>query len=190
MEHSGTTFLSKLLTVHPRVNTAFECGVLDAKSPSEIPNLVPWGEWFTLSCQDGHWGLSDQQLQDVAAAKDWNSAYTKLIEHSPFFREEEDYIVDKSPKYLRMLDQVLPKIPGKPVLVLEKDALLLYHSYKRREYGLDRFIDYFNKCQTQLRQAEESGANPILRVSQERLSRDQSGLLIDLCEYLGLNYLE
>ena len=136
MQHSGTTFLSKLLTAHRRVNAAFECGILSADSPTDIPEVQPWADWFTTPIDEGHWGLTKEQFAEVAAAKDWNAAYERMIAGCPLFREGEDLIVDKSPAYLQALPEILAKVPGKPCLVLEKDALLTYHSYKRRDFPI------------------------------------------------------
>ncbi len=72
--------------------------------------------------------------------------------------------------------------------MLEKDALLLYHSYKRRGFALSRFIDYFNICQTALNEAE--GRFPIRRVSQEHLSGHQGEVFRELCNELGLEFDE
>lgn len=186
MEHSGTTFLSKLITAHPRVNAAFECGVLMADSPAGILGVQPWADWFTMPIDDGHWGLSREQLLEVAAALDWDGAYAKLIEHSPLFRDGEDRIVDKSPRYLQDLPEVLAKVPKAPCLVLEKDALLMFHSYKKRDFDVKRFAAHFNRCQAALLDSESKFR--IKRVSQERLSADQAGVFIELCDWLGLDF--
>ncbi len=188
MEHSGTTFLSKLLTAHPRVNAAFECGVLLGDSPAEIPKLEPWSDWFVKPIEEGHWGLTPSQFAEVAAAADWDGAYARIIEHCPLFLEGETQIVDKSPRYLQDLPEILAKVPNTPCLVLEKDALLMFHSYKRRGFGVKRFASYFNRCQSALREAEKQFS--VLRVSQERLSANQSEVFRELCDYLGLEFDE
>ncbi len=188
MEHSGTTFLSKLITAHPTVNAAFECGILLGESPEEIPKLAPWSDWFTTPIDEGHWGLTAEQFAEVAAAENWDGAYAKIIEHCPLFLKGEDRIVDKSPRYLQELPKFLEKVPGTPCLVLEKDALLMFHSYKRRGFQVKRFADYFNRCQASLKEAETRF--PILRVSQERLSEEPSQVFRELCDYLGLEFDE
>ncbi|MFT5466753.1 MAG: hypothetical protein ACI8UO_001853 [Verrucomicrobiales bacterium] len=188
MEHSGTTFLSKLITAHSRVNAAFECGVLMAESPAGIPEVQPWADWFTTPVNEGHWGLKRQQLLEVAGQPNWDGAYAKLIEHCPLFREGEDRIVDKSPRYLQSLPEILAKVPSTPCLVLEKDALLMYHSYKRRDFDLKRFADYFNTCQAALREAEAKFS--VTRISQERLSAEQADVFVELCKLLGLEFDE
>ncbi|MEM1295754.1 MAG: sulfotransferase, partial [Verrucomicrobiota bacterium] len=105
MEHSGTTFLSKLLTAHPTVNAAFECGILLGENPREVLALEPWSDWFVTPIEEGHWGLTLEQFEEVAAASDWDGAYAKVIEHCPLFQEGENRIVDKSPRYLQDLPE-------------------------------------------------------------------------------------
>lgn len=188
MEHSGTTFLSKLLTAHPTVNAAFECGILLGESPREVLTLEPWSDWFVTPIDEGHWGLTPAQFEEVAAASDWDGAYAKIVEHCPLFLEGENRIVDKSPRYLQDLPAILKKVPDAPCLVLEKDALLMFHSYKRRGFGVERFASYFNRCQASLREAEQH--HSVLRVSQERLSANQSEVFRELCDYLDLEFDE
>ena len=156
--------------------------------PADILTLEPWNRWFTTPIEDGHWGLSEEAFRDVASAQDWGSAYGRIIEACPLFREGETLIVDKSPRYLQDLDVIMAKVPGTPCLVLEKDALLMYHSYQRRGFDLKRFTDYFNQCQQALERAETSFE--VKRISQQRLSENQSEVFEELCEMLGLDYEE
>jgi len=188
MEHSGTSLTARQMTAHPQVNAAFECAVLLADSPADIPKLDPWAKWFVAPMEKAHWGLTPEQLEEVAASRDWQEVYSKLIQLSPIFQDGETMIIDKCPRYLLRLSDVLAKVPGTPCFVLQKDVLLLYYSYKKRGHELKNFVHVFNRCQEELVKAEANF--DVHRVSQLRLYNERPKVFAELCAGSGLAFEE
>lgn len=141
MPHSGTTFLSKLITANTSVlNCAFECGVLLSKdSPRDFHKIQPFYDWLTYPISSGHWGLSEKRRDWVCATDSWIEFYDRLALASPIIKEGQG-ILDKTPQYTFNLINVLEKTPKTPTFITYKDPILLYLSYKTRGAPLVGFM--------------------------------------------------
>lgn len=140
MEHSGTTHLANLIKCHPEIRGSFECGVLKAKSPSDLPQLSPFFEWLKLQ-GDRQWSLSDDQAEQLAQANEWDEVYRRICEFSPLFRPG-DLLLDKCPAYTSELKAILHKV-DRPCFVTVKRIVAQYASFKKRGFKLEKFIAHY-----------------------------------------------
>lgn len=173
LEHSGTTYLSKLMTRHPKIDSGFECGVLLADSPGEFPKIEPFYSWMQGSIEVGHWGVKSEDMADICSAKDWEDMYYKIIHYSPVFKEKSSYILDKTPRYMPKLDKILEKVMA-PCIVIYKDIFFQYLSYRKRGVTLNRFVSRYTSYGEGLSRAVKRFGDRILLVKYEELHENTS----------------
>ena len=186
MEHSCTTYLSQIITLHPRVNAGFECGLLLADQPARFSDIRPFYDWM-IGAPDGQWRISPEDMQEVCRATSWLEAYRRIVRYSPLFSGQVDLLVDKTPAYIRQLTAVMEKVPGVPVVVATKHILLQYHSYKKRGWELDNFAALYVQAQQSLQEAQRKYCGRILVVSHGELVRKRWDQLRRICHFVGLN---
>lgn len=126
-ERGGTTLVSTLLKQHPSLDSAFEGGLLLAPTLAEFPTLEPYAEHLRTS-----WRIDDAKLRDICDAPDWLSAYARLAAVSPAIKSPDVALVDKTPRYLEHLPEVLAKVPDVPCIVLARDPLSVLHAWRKR----------------------------------------------------------
>jgi len=168
LEHSGTTFLSRLITCHPKIDSGFECGVLLANSPQDFKKIQPFYEWMQTTVENGHWGIKKEDMIQVCSAKNWEEMYHRIILYSPIFKDKSSYILDKTPAYMPKLNNVLEKV-NVPCLVIKKDILFQYFSFKKRGLSLEQFISRYKSYMNGLLKALEKFNSRIYIIEYEEL---------------------
>jgi len=70
----GTTFFSSLIAAAPDVASRYECGLLQARTPSEIPSIRPEVQKNMIR----HWQLPDDGMERLAACQDFGQVFSQL----------------------------------------------------------------------------------------------------------------
>lgn len=149
MEHSGTTFLSQLITVNSSlINSGFECGILLSESPRKFYEVEPFYEW--LCREDLGWALTEEQRKYICETDTYDEFYSRLIKTSSLFKAGEPYVLDKTPAYCYYLSGIINKMPGVPILIIMKDIELMWHSYLNRNLSFEYFVENFLKFKASL----------------------------------------
>jgi hypothetical protein len=123
-EKSGTTLLNEILRRHPALDSGHEVGVLLGASPREFSKHQPYFSFFRNS-----WRLSGEQAQFICDTNDWGTFYRRTRDVSPLITDKTVSLFDKTPIYMRYLDQILEKAAGIPCVVNVRDPRALMHSW-------------------------------------------------------------
>ncbi len=125
-EKSGTTLINEILRRHPRLDSGFEVGVLLADSPREFGRIQPYYSFFQST-----WKLAPGDAEFIIDTDDWGEFYRRSRERSPLIADKHCWIFDKTPAYMRDLEQVMDKVPGIPCVVNVRDPRALILSWAR-----------------------------------------------------------
>jgi hypothetical protein len=189
-EHTGTTIVARLIKCHPDLFGGGEGGLLLAKTPAEFGSVDPFAEWLTLDHRKVEfWSVSQEGLQRIMSRTTWEEAYTQLHHESPLTSGTSYQIVDKTPRYIRHLCEILEKVPGVPCVVTTKNRIHMYASYcrKRRQSwrSAERHVRESKKC---LREALSRFPDRIFVLPHERLIKDPYGSMRDVFRFIGLDW--
>lgn len=184
MAMSGTTYLARIIATHPEIDCGFECGLLLADSPSEFHRVKPFYDWLSLPVSAGHWGIEDRSK--ILACKDWMDAYRALKDSSPIGRNCT-YILDKTPRYMMKLDEVLQKVPNTHCIVSFKDDLHQFASRKKRGKGLPVFIRRRRAYYGGLTRAVRRFGERILIVSHRQACTEPEKTADLIFEFIGID---
>jgi len=189
LEHSGTTYLSRLITCHPLIDSGFECGVLLADSPKDFVNVQPFYDWMQVEVEKGHWGIEKKDIAQICLAENWEDMYRKIIQYSPVFRDKSSYILDKTPGYMPKLDQILEKVLV-PCLVIKKDIFFQYLSFKKRDVSLKQFVSRYVSYMSGLSRALEKFNDRIYIIEYKELYFNTAKKIIDVFDFINLDFRE
>ncbi len=186
MAHSGTTLLSQLILANSgRVNAGFEGGVLlSRESPRKFYTVSPFYEWFLAKKEAGHWGMKAQELAYACDTDDWETFYRRVMEKCALMQGKE-FILDKTPRYIFHLEEVLGKMPGVPLFITVKPLDLLYFSYKKRGVLPEAFRLRLLKAAGSYQAVKD---HPMVRlIHHSRLCLQPSDTLSEIFELLNLS---
>ncbi len=185
MEHSGTTYLSNLLKCHPQIAGGFEGGMLLASQPNQFPSIEPFYKWM-LKKPPVQWGLSQNDLNQICNSATWPEMYQKIRSSSPLFQNNE-ILLDKTPAYMPVLDQVMQKLDAKCVVIF-KNTCYQYTSYKKRGFTLEGYIGHYMGYIKGLLTAFNKYHQRILIVNHNKLGGEKDRVLKSIIDFLGLEY--
>lgn len=194
MAHSGTTYQSKLLCADNDIMCGFECGLL-MNSVSRFCDADPWYELMQRPTTHGHWGISEEGMKAICNAGSYEQAYRCMKQHAGEIGTEKirgcfanaKYIIDKTPAYVMNLDSVMAKVAA-PFIVMRKNARSQFKSYKKRGWGLFRFIQRYNICMNAINRAMALYPDRILIVDHDRLLSDKDGMMRRIYAFIGKRY--
>jgi hypothetical protein len=194
MEHTGTTYLSKVLASNPDIMCGFECGFL-LDDISRFPDVDPWYEWMQTTTAKGHWGVNKENMTRICAAKDYYEAYHLLKKYagekgSTMIREcflKAKYIIDKTPRYAYCLDLIIEKIDV-PFIVMQKNIYDLYTSYKKRGCELEMFLYRYFMCANSIKKACQKHPDRILVVDYDDLLQNTDFVLEKIHQLLKIPF--
>ena len=127
-ENSGTTILSNLLMSVPGLFGGFEGGFLLACSPQHFPDVNPFWSWLSHL-----WLVNDQGREAIRRAECHAELYDTLLNSSRCMqRVGAASIVDKTPGYIYVLDDVMTLTHGIPVVIARKSKLEQMRSWAKR----------------------------------------------------------
>jgi hypothetical protein len=187
MEHSGTTFLSQMISLHPDVVTGFECGLLLVDAPGDFPTVGQWYDWMVNPVEHSGWGMTVEQRQNVVDSDSWDEAYARLLEYSPDYSGSERWVIDKTPAYMAELDVVLGKVDC-PCVITQKPIEYQYDSYRKRGMSMSAFATRFKRYHAGLERACRSNSDRIYRISQTDLVSAVDHTVADVCTFIGIEY--
>lgn len=123
-EKGGTTLVKDLLRNTGRMRSAFEGGLLLAEHPAEgMPE--PYAAQLLES-----WELPAGFFDRYRACASFADGY-RLLRELSFIRRKELPLIDKTPRYMACLADVLRRAPGTPVVVVLRDPLQVAGSWVR-----------------------------------------------------------
>lgn len=192
MEKSGTTFLSKLLAANPAIMCGFECGLLLSRI-SDFHKVQPFYDWMSESTDIGHWGIRPEDMETVCRAGSFRDAYSRIhryagrvgSERSRACFRDAKWIIDKTPKYIFHLEQVMEKIDV-PFIVIEKDIVHQYRSFQKRSIRMEDFLVAYSEYRCHLNAAQKRFPNRILLVSYRRLLVDPDATMKEIYHFLNI----
>ncbi|MGF1497020.1 MAG: sulfotransferase [Elainellaceae cyanobacterium] len=191
-ERGGTTLISEILRQHPHIYSGFECGFLLSDRPADFPSLQPYCDLLKAG-----WLISDANLDYICQANSWIEVYRRLAERSPMVEDKSAWIFDKTPKYMRFLNQVLNKMPGIPCILIVRDPRAVIHSWARRSPDIqqwlttqlqvhcDRYAAYARGYTDALQQGQGSR---ILRIQYEALCQNSLSEVKKIFEFLNFDF--
>jgi len=183
MEHSGTTILSNLLKCSPAVMGAFECGVLLAPTPRQFEKVSPFYEWMV-----SEWRLSREERDGLANSSNCHAQfYEGLRRLSPLFTAN-DTILDKTPAYMSVLDDVMRRAPGVPVLVSYKPKDHQFESWKKRGLVGANADARYEKAQRGYERAKLAFPHRILEVNHSDVANRPDDVLPAVFAFVGLEW--
>ena len=147
MPFSGTTFLSRLICAHPKIDAGFECGMLLGKSPKNFPEAGRFYDWMMDKRPPYNWNLTKEEMDDICSSPTFDKSYDRIVDHCHLFQGDVKYVLDKTPVYVYLLKSIMRRMPETPVIVIEKEKLNQYYSFKKRDQSLDFFEERYVNSQ-------------------------------------------
>jgi hypothetical protein len=133
MEHSGTTYLNRVINSHSQIASPFECGIL-LGNLHNFQEILPFSTW--LSNGGHHCGLPETVLDDISGLS-YESAYQYIQKNKGTnatcmddFRSST-YFVDKTPRYIYFFEEIYTKIEHLhiPIFIVLKPFDQIYKSW-------------------------------------------------------------
>lgn len=115
-EKSGTTLLNEVFRNHPRLNSGHEVGAFLKNSPRDFSALHPYFAFFKNS-----WKLTNSDVDFICDTDNWSEFYKRARDRSPLIKQKNVELFDKTPIYMKFLDEVLFRAPGIPCIVNVRD---------------------------------------------------------------------
>ena len=193
-ERGGTTLLSRILAEHPRLESGFESGLLLAPSPRDF--LGKAYKTYNGSLIKGGWGIDQDDLEYVCSAQSWNQAYLRLRERSKVVKNKHVLLFDKTPAYMKQLDDILLKIDGVKAVVIIKQPLGVIWSWIKREKNpadvsddrIRSFCARYLSYAEGYRQAVKNHPKRILMVKFSDLCLEPEAQVRRICDHLLLDF--
>ena len=130
-ENSGTTVVSSLIMSARHLFGGFECGLLLGCPPRAFDRVKPFREWLP-----DLWDVDKMDVQNIVAAKCHQDAYEILLNTSRCLkRAKATSLLDKTPRYIYSLDEIMTRAPGVKVVLVSKDRAGQLSSWAKRGVG-------------------------------------------------------
>ena len=124
-EKGGTTLAKDLIRHACRMRGCFEGGLLLADSPTDgIPE--PYGSQLVQS-----WALPATFLEEYRGCRTFEQGYRLLRERSGHVLHKHRPLIDKTPRYMVVLEAVLRRAPTTPIVVVIRDPVLVAEAWVR-----------------------------------------------------------
>lgn len=124
-EKGGTTLAKDLIRHACRLRGCFEGGLLLADAPADgLPE--PYATQLVKS-----WSLPATFLDDYRRCRTFEEGYRLLREQSPEVLHKHRPLIDKTPRYMVVLQAVLRRAPTTPVVVVLREPALVAESWVR-----------------------------------------------------------
>mgnify|MGYP001826309883 CR=1 FL=1 len=193
----GTTLATELLRQHPDLAGGFEGGFLLATKPRAFPGLEPFGAMALKG-----WQLTGEQLESVCDVDTWAELYERLRRASPLLAKGgclPRWLIDKTPRYMSALTEIMTKAPGVPVVVMVRDPRAVLWSWAKRasEQSTEAWIQnslesacarYCSFGRGWRNAVQLNGAQSLAMIQYERLCLDPLGTARRLFEAVSLEF--
>lgn len=130
-ERGGTTLVSEILKQHSDIEGGFEGGILLGRKPKDFLSIEPYYTNFKRG-----WGLVDNDLMYICSSDNWYDVYNRLHERYNINNKniKLNYrLIDKTPKYMSVLNRVLNNIPDTPCICVLRDPRAVIYSWMKHE---------------------------------------------------------
>lgn len=195
MMHSGTSILSQLLMSAPDVYGAAECGLLEAKTPSDFVNIDPFYDWVVGTDAGGHWALDEGSRDKIVNARCDAEMYATLRTYSPLYHygmNKDSMILDKTPGYMLHLVDVMDRTPGVPIVVTqmteEDTRKALDKRYSNNPDLMARVLRQIQKNEEQLKLSLAKYPDRIHITNTSRWYEDPDEVLQSTYDFLGIEW--
>jgi hypothetical protein len=159
MEHSGTTYVNKIINSHSEIFSGFECGIL-------LGNLQKFEEVKSfsnlLSGHSFHFGLPQDYIKHIKKCN-YDNIYDYIQNNKGSFYKDSKiqnlikkskYFSDKTPCYIYTLENIYNKIAHLkiPIIITLKSYDEIYKSWCiKRNLGVNCFHNHISKCVSSLK---------------------------------------
>ena len=190
MEHAGTTLLAQLLRQHPHIETGYEVGALMHQSIEQFwNNTGVWKQYndpnYRYGLEQG-WKLGDVGRQAVRSAKDWQNFYGQLHAHSPLVRDKRSYLIDKTPPYQAVIDNIATRFDV-PIVIIIKDPVLLFDSwYRRHQTQVIAMAQYYAGRAAATQRAKQLFPDQVFIIAYEDLVRFPGRVMDKVFTHIGV----
>lgn len=124
-EKGGTTLTKDLIRHACRLRGCFEGGLLLADAPADgIPE--PYATQLVKS-----WRLPATFLDDYRCCRTFEEGYRLLRDRSGHVIHKHRPLIDKTPRYMALLEAVLRRAPTTPIVVVVRAPILVAESWVR-----------------------------------------------------------
>ena len=193
-ERGGTTVLSSVLSQHPKLASGFESGLLLAPCPADF--LKSDYDVYNGSLIKNGWKISDKDIHYICSAPNWNQAYLRLRERSMLIKDKNILLYDKTPKYMKHLNDILIREDEiKAIVIIKQPAGVLWSWIKRRDSYIpltnleikimcERYLDYSNGY----KKAIHNHPNRILSIKYSEFCRNPIEKTKEMCDFVDLEF--
>lgn len=180
LEHSGTTICLNLLKKHPSLDSGLECGVLKSESPRFIEE-----KWKNIVKDT--WRVSNNDMNYVIDTDDFKIFYQRLLEKSSNIENKNVFIIDKTPFYIYILDDVIKKVPDVKIIVMRKTLDNQLKSFIKRGVSREKTIK-LHKDNYKNVEILQNYYDNIKIVDYENLISNPNNVIKDMIEFIGLDF--
>ncbi|NBV44467.1 MAG: hypothetical protein EBR86_02215 [Planctomycetia bacterium] len=181
-EKGGTTLVKDLLRNTGQMRGCFEGGLLLAECPAEgIPE--PYAAQLIQS-----WELPADFLERYRACGSFAEGY-RLLRELSLIRRKELPLIDKTPRYMACLADVIRRAPGTPVVVVLRDPLQVTGSWLRLGNSVADAAAAIRLSTAGLVAAPLAAAGRVHVVQLADVVADPAGMAARLQGWLGREYI-
>uniref|UniRef100_A0A7S1V0H6 Uncharacterized protein n=1 Tax=Grammatophora oceanica TaxID=210454 RepID=A0A7S1V0H6_9STRA len=191
LEHSGTTVMSRLIMSVKNLYGGFECGLLLARSPAGFvgsdPLVFPFNEYMV-----DKWLLRPDQRDWLRRSKCRAEMYAQLRVMSPLYQAPNNasWIIDKTPRYVDHLMEVMARSPGVPVIITRKtDEDQMQSFLSRSPESVAKFRKRLTQVTDTIDKAKHMYPGRIHEVDMDEFASDLDGTMTKVFDFLGLEWV-
>lgn len=140
--------------------------MLLAETPRQMVEMKPFFLWLQDPPRIFHWGIPRMKMQGLLDSRCHDDMYQYIRTHSPVMNGE--LVLDKTPRYIYRLRQVMARAPGTPVVVMTKAREALWQSWHRRNVPPKHFAKKWAVAQKALDTAKTLYPGRILVVEYDK----------------------
>ncbi len=189
---SGSTFLQSLLSNNSLVNTTSESWLLLALSPLFKPELIREATYDHAMAMDAY-GAFCSRLE----INKFEQVRQYAISHYEVLGRGYSYVLDKTPRYWEILEEILALFPQSKFIVLRRNPQEVIRSMIQTwNIGdlegllyLGRDLCHAPKILSEFASAHQNSEN-VRSISYHDLARNTTKVVSDLYEWLGLPFEE
>ncbi|MFZ4732283.1 MAG: sulfotransferase [Pirellulales bacterium] len=181
-EKGGTTLVKDLLRTTGQMRSAFEGGLLFAEQPADgVPE--PYAGQLLQS-----WELPGDFFDRYRACASFAEGY-RLLRELSFIRRKELPLIDKTPRYMACLADVLRRAPGTPVVVVLRDPLQVAGSWVRLGNSVADAAEAIRVSTAGLVAAPEEALAAVYVIQLADVVADPAGVCVRLQAWLGREHV-
>lgn len=190
-EHSGTTIVSQLIMSAPGVYGGVECGMLLASEPFKFKRMRPFYNWMKGNESDRMWNLNSDQQASLLNSTCHAEMYIRLRKYSSLFSRppnDKSWILDKTPRYVFNLVDIMDRTPGVPVVATQKSHADQVMSLMKRKHSILKAEGRATQADANLRAALEKYPDRLFIVNMTTFYLDIHTVMGQVFDFLNLTW--